>query len=94
MVVYVEVPFARQNGAGPNHVLPTGQTARQKAGLSVFNFLRIRTWMRGADDRPDDTLIEDVVWLAREEGLEGHASAAEMRSARTTAPAFPHARGS
>ncbi len=80
-------------GAGPNHVLPTGQTARQKAGLSVFNFLRIRTWMRGADDRPDDTLIEDVVWLARQEGLEAHARAAEMRSARTTAPAFPQARG-
>jgi phosphoribosyl-ATP pyrophosphohydrolase/phosphoribosyl-AMP cyclohydrolase/histidinol dehydrogenase len=29
-------------GAGPNHVLPTGQTARICGGLSVFNFLRIR----------------------------------------------------
>ncbi len=80
-------------GAGPNHVLPTGQTSRQKAGLSVFNFLRIRTWMRGADARPDDEFIQDVVWLARQEGLEAHARAAEMRSGRTTAPAFPQARG-
>jgi phosphoribosyl-ATP pyrophosphohydrolase/phosphoribosyl-AMP cyclohydrolase/histidinol dehydrogenase len=33
-------------GAGPNHVLPTGGTARYTGGLSVFSFLRIRTWMR------------------------------------------------
>jgi len=33
-------------GCGPNHVLPTGGTARFSGGLSVFNFLRIRTYMR------------------------------------------------
>jgi Histidinol dehydrogenase len=33
-------------GAGPNHVLPTGGTARYTGGLSVFNFVRVRTWMR------------------------------------------------
>ena len=33
-------------GAGPNHVLPTGGTAKYTGGLSVFNFVRIRTWMR------------------------------------------------
>merc|ERR1712127_922804 len=37
-------------GAGPNHTLPTGGTGRYTGGLSVFNFLRIRTWMR-IDDR-------------------------------------------
>ena len=30
--------------AGPNHVLPTAGTARFSGGLSVFTFLRIRTW--------------------------------------------------
>ena len=32
-------------GAGPNHVLPTSGTARYTGGLSVFTFLRVRTWM-------------------------------------------------
>jgi len=32
-------------GAGPNHVLPTSQTARHTAGLSGFNFLRARNLM-------------------------------------------------
>merc|ERR1712153_274274 len=31
-------------GAGPNHTLPTGGTARSSGGLSVFTFLRIRTY--------------------------------------------------
>jgi histidinol dehydrogenase len=34
---------------GPNHVLPTGGTARYTGGLSVFTFLRVRTWMRMDD---------------------------------------------
>ena len=33
-------------GAGPNHTLPTAGTARFSGGLSVFDFLRIRTWLR------------------------------------------------
>lgn len=32
-------------GAGPNHTLPTGGTARSYGGLSVHTFLRIRTWL-------------------------------------------------
>jgi hypothetical protein len=32
-------------GAGPNHVLPTSGTARYTGGLSVFTFLRIRTFI-------------------------------------------------
>ena len=36
-------------GAGPNHVLPTSGTARYTGGLSVFTFLRIRTWMNITD---------------------------------------------
>src|SRR6185437_16969711 len=33
-------------GIGPNHVLPTGTSARFVGGLSVFTFLRVRTWLR------------------------------------------------
>jgi phosphoribosyl-ATP pyrophosphohydrolase/phosphoribosyl-AMP cyclohydrolase/histidinol dehydrogenase len=64
-------------GIGPNHVLPTGGGARSFGGLSVLNFLRVRTWLDvGA---PDPTLVEDAAALARLEGLEAHARAAERR---------------
>ncbi len=66
-------------GVGPNHVLPTGATARSTGGLSVFDFLRIRTWLKldgGADTR---AAAEDAARLARLEGLEGHARSAERR---------------
>ncbi len=66
-------------GAGPNHVLPTGGTARSRGGLSVYTFLRVRTWLRiesGAAARP---LIEDAAWFGRVEGLEAHARSAERR---------------
>jgi len=66
-------------GAGPNHTLPTGGTGRYTGGLSVFNFLRIRTWMR-IDNKDDcQEMVEDSVRMARLEGLEGHARAAEKR---------------
>ena len=33
-------------GAGPNHVLPTGGTARAFGGLWFGSFLRAQTWLR------------------------------------------------
>lgn len=65
-------------GAGPNHVLPTGGAARHTAGLSVFTFLRARTWLRVTDPA---ALSPDAVRMGRLEGLEGHARAAERRGA-------------
>lgn len=65
-------------GAGPNHVLPTGRGARFQSGLSVFTFLRTPTWLRIDDPSP---LIADTALLARLEGLEAHARAAEARGA-------------
>ncbi|NDD31192.1 MAG: histidinol dehydrogenase, partial [Proteobacteria bacterium] len=66
-------------GAGPNHVLPTGGTARLSGGLSVLTFLRARTWL----DLDDPTaLAADAAALARLEGLEGHARSAEARRLR------------
>jgi phosphoribosyl-ATP pyrophosphohydrolase/phosphoribosyl-AMP cyclohydrolase/histidinol dehydrogenase len=69
-------------GAGPNHVLPTGGTARSTGGLSVYTFLRVRTWLRIDDRAAALPLIEDAVWLGRAEGLEAHARAAERRLGR------------
>lgn len=66
-------------GAGPNHVLPTSRGARSRGGLSVFSFLRIRTWMEL--DEPE-IVARDAAALARLEGLEAHARAAERRAAK------------
>jgi phosphoribosyl-ATP pyrophosphohydrolase/phosphoribosyl-AMP cyclohydrolase/histidinol dehydrogenase len=66
-------------GAGPNHTLPTGGRARYTGGLSVFHFLRIRTWMQVDDLAAAQDLVADSVALGRHEGLEAHARAAERR---------------
>ena len=73
-------------GIGPNP-LPTGGTARYAGGLSVFSFLRIRTWMRVDDTSASQTAVKDAVMLARIEGLEGHARAAEQRLPKDGEPA-------
>ncbi|HRE91888.1 MAG TPA: histidinol dehydrogenase, partial [Myxococcota bacterium] len=66
-------------GAGPNHVLPTGGTARYSGGLSVFDFLRVRTWLEVTALDEAQGLVEDAVALARHEGLEAHARSALRR---------------
>ncbi len=63
-------------GAGPNHILPTGGAARHTGGLSVFNFLRVRTWL---DIVSPQDIVADTAEFARLEGLEAHARAAERR---------------
>ncbi|TVQ61664.1 MAG: histidinol dehydrogenase [Phycisphaerales bacterium] len=66
-------------GIGPNHTLPTGGTARSSGGLSVFDFLRVRTWLRVDDAAGARGAIEDAAALACLEGLEGHARSALRR---------------
>jgi phosphoribosyl-ATP pyrophosphohydrolase/phosphoribosyl-AMP cyclohydrolase/histidinol dehydrogenase len=66
-------------GIGPNHVLPTGGTGRFTGGLSVFDFLRVRTWLRVPDGGVAASIVQDTVALARLEGLEAHARAALAR---------------
>lgn len=67
-------------GVGPNHTLPTSGGARFTGGLSVFNFLRVRTWLQldGIEDMKE--LVDDSKSLARLEGLEAHARAADWRA--------------
>jgi len=66
-------------GVGPNHTLPTGGVARFKGGLSVVDFLRIRTWLRMEPGDATEGVARDAAALARLEGLEAHARAAECR---------------
>lgn len=66
-------------GVGPNHVLPTATSARYRGGLSILDFLRVTTWMKLDGDADLGAVIEDAARLARLEGLEGHARAAERR---------------
>lgn len=69
-------------GAGPNHTLPTGGTARHAGGLSVFTFLRIRTWLRVDDAKAALPLVRDAERLAGLEGLTAHARSAARRRPR------------
>jgi histidinol dehydrogenase len=64
-------------GAGPNHTLPTSGRSRASGGLSVFDFVRIRSWLEL--DAADAGLIADTATLARAEGLEAHARSALRR---------------
>ena len=66
-------------GVGPNHVLPTGGTARYTGGLSVFTFVRVRTWMEMGKPAPNDTYVSDAIALANCEGLIAHSRSAQAR---------------
>ncbi len=64
--------------AGPNHVLPTGGTARFASPLSVDDFVK-RTSFAALTPNAFRTLAPALARLARLEGLEGHARSAEIR---------------
>ena len=70
-------------GAGPNHTLPTGGTARSQAGLSVSHFLRLRTWLRVDDADAASEMVADTAAIARAEGLIGHERSALHRGLRS-----------
>ena len=64
--------------AGPNHVLPTGRTARFASGLSVFDFLK-RTTYAQADRAALQCVGPAAVLLAQAEGLDAHARSIAAR---------------
>jgi len=64
--------------AGPNHVLPTGGTARFASPLGVYDFLK-RTSLIGYSAARLRSHAEDVIRLAEAEGLPGHAEAVRVR---------------
>ena len=64
--------------AGPNHVLPTGGTARFFSPLGVEDFLKRSSVIRFEPSKLRE-LGADVMRLAALEGLTGHAKSVEMR---------------
>jgi histidinol dehydrogenase len=64
--------------AGPNHVLPTGRTARFASGLSVYDFLKRTTWI-AADAAALAHVGPAAVALAEAEGLQAHARSIALR---------------
>jgi histidinol dehydrogenase len=64
--------------AGPNHVLPTAGTARFSSPLGVYDFQK-RTSLIEVSERGAASLGPIAAVLARGEGLEAHARAAELR---------------
>jgi len=64
--------------AGPNHVLPTGGTARFFSPLSVDDFLKRTTFMKFEPPKLRE-LGADIVRLANVEGLTGHGASVELR---------------
>lgn len=64
--------------AGPNHVLPTGGSARFFSPLGTYDFLK-RTSMIQAGREALRSLAPGIIRLARLEGLYDHARAVEVR---------------
>ena len=64
--------------AGPNHVLPTGRTARFASGLSVYDFLKRTTWVE-ASRAALGRVGPAAVLLAEAEGLDAHARSIAQR---------------
>ena len=67
--------------AGPNHVLPTGGTARFFSPLGVEDFLKRTSVLRFEPAKLRD-LGSDVIRLAGIEGLEGHGRSVDLRLQR------------
>jgi histidinol dehydrogenase len=64
--------------AGPNHVLPTGATARFASGLSVEDFIK-RSSLIHYTPAGLRAAWPDLAALAEAEGLHGHREAARIR---------------
>lgn len=64
--------------AGPNHVLPTSGTAKFSSGLSVADFVKTTTFLYYTEKALKQA-ADDVIQIAEEEQLSGHARAVSKR---------------
>lgn len=64
--------------AGPNHVLPTGGTARYYSVLNVETFMK-RTSIISYTQEQLNAVSDDIIRLAEAEGLQAHANAVKLR---------------
>ena len=69
---------ATDYAAGPNHVLPTGGTARSQSPLSVRDFVKIQNVTSLTRGSLDD-MLDAAETVARVEGLDAHAAALVAR---------------
>jgi histidinol dehydrogenase len=70
--------------AGPNHVLPTGGTARYASALSVDDFIRKQSIISYTEERLMET-GDDIAAFADAEDLQAHAEAIRVRLRRNGA---------
>ena len=68
---------------GPNHVLPTGRSARFASGLSVYDFLKRTTWISSAGLADPRAALAEIgpaaIALAESEGFQAHAKSVAVR---------------
>jgi histidinol dehydrogenase len=64
--------------AGPNHVLPTGRTARFSSALGVYDFVK-RTSLLRYSPSAFQAVSDSIAVLAECEGLAAHARSATIR---------------
>jgi histidinol dehydrogenase len=64
--------------AGPNHVLPTGRTARFSSALGVYDFVKRTSTLRYSREA-FNSVAESISILAQCEGLAAHARSATIR---------------
>lgn len=64
--------------AGPSHVMPTGGSARFASPINVWDFIKIISLI-GLDDQTVAQIAPAAAIIAKAEGLDAHASAAEIR---------------
>ncbi len=67
--------------AGSNHILPTNSSAKFSSGLSVYDFYK-RISHINLSKKGIETIGEQVINLAKYEGLVGHARSVELRIRR------------
>jgi histidinol dehydrogenase len=65
--------------SGPNHVLPTGGSARFRGGLSVHDFVKLIT-VQELSEQGLSTIGPEIKILAEAEGLVAHAASVSARA--------------
>jgi histidinol dehydrogenase len=65
--------------AGPSHVMPTSGTARFASPLNVLDFVHLVSYI-ALDESVSSSLSRNAAIIARSEGLEAHARAADARA--------------
>jgi histidinol dehydrogenase len=76
--IVVANQIAPEHVAGPNHVLPTGGTARFFSALSVHDYIKVSNIVHYTRDELSK-VKDHIVRLANIEGFDAHAKSAQSR---------------